>query len=284
MKKTTKLNLWLMLLTLAVSLSAITFATAKILSHKSAETKAGPTQGPPNVNKSNRNAYVRRGQLAPRLAQNLSALGNRLEKPGKERLTLSGTLRTASAETRDFAATLELPDRLRLVVVGPQRRTITFDGQQGNATPTALTADELDLIETLAYDSAEHFFAAQVQGNATRFLGARFRTDDGSPADYNGPYFDIYKIADQIKASGEERAAKLYYFNSDTLLLERVTYVANRGGSEMSVETKLSDWRTVDGQQVARRIERLENGQSMFALTIRSVGLGQRAEDGIFAQ
>jgi len=215
---------------------------------------------------------------------NLNALGNRLEKPGQERLSLVGTWRVVGAvQPRDFAATLEFPDRLRLNVGGPQNRVITFDGQQTKASQIP-AADELDLIETLAYDSAEHFFAAQMQGNATRFLGSRFRTDDGSTPDYDGPYFDIYKIADHIKTSEQERAAKLYYFNSETLLLERVTYDVNRGGSEINVETKLSDWRVVDGQQVARRIERLENGKSVFVLTIRSAGLGRRADDGIFAQ
>lgn len=281
MKKKTKMNFWLALVTLALSLSAITFATAKILRPKSAETKPVAEQNRANATRSNRSAYVRRGQLSPRLAMNLGALGNRLEKPGKERLTLWGTLRTATKETREFAATLEFPEKLRLVVGGPKNRVVTFDGEQANV---ALTPDELDLIETLAYDSAEHFFAAQMQGNAMRFLGARFRTDDGSTPDYDGPYFDIYKIADQIKASGQERAAKLYYFNSDTLLLERVAYVTNRDGAEINVETKLTDWRVVDGQHVAHRIERVENGQQVFVLNIRSAGLGQRVEDGIFAR
>ncbi len=284
MKKKTKMIFWFALLTLALSLSAITFSTAKILRHKSADTKAVANQDRSNVTRSNRSAYVRRGQLSPRLAMNLGALGNRLEKPGKERLTLVGTLRTTTAETRAFAATLEFPERLRLVVGGPKNRVITFDGQQAEALELSPTADELDLIETLAYDSAEHFFATQMQGNAMRFLGARFRTDDGSTPDYNGPYFDIYKIADQIKTSGQERGAKLYYFNSDTLLLERVTYLANRAGSEINVETKLSDWRLIDGQQVAHLIERVENGQSVFVLNIRAAGLDQRAEDGIFAR
>jgi hypothetical protein len=279
MKKNTKTKVWFALLVLALSLSAITFATARILRHKSAAA-----QNPASVTRSNRNAYVRRAQLSPRLAMNLNALGNRLEKPGQERLSLVGTWRVAGAvQPREFAATLEFPDRLRLNVGGPQNRVITFDGQQTKASQTP-AADELDLIETLAYDSAEHFFAAQMQGNATRFLGSRFRTDDGSTPDYDGPYFDIYKIADHIKTSEQERAAKLYYFNSETLLLERVTYDVNRGGSEINVETKLSDWRVVDGQQVARRIERLENGKSVFVLTIRSAGLGRRTDDGIFAQ
>lgn len=282
MKKKTKMKLCLGLMSLALTLSAITFATAKILRHKTTEAKPVTAQNPASVTRSNRNAFVRRAQLSPRLAQNLVALGNRLEKPGQERLALVGTLRVAgTAQSREFAATLEFPDRLRLVVGGPQNRVITFDGQQTKGTPAA---DDLDLIETLNYDSAEHFFAAQMQGNAMRFLGARFRTDDGSTPDYDGPYFDVYKIADQVKASEQERPAKLYYFNSDTLLLERVTYVISRGGSEISVETKLSDWRGTEGQQVARRIERFENGKSVFVLTIRSAGLGRRADDGIFAQ
>ncbi len=282
--KKTKMKVWLVLLVLVLGLSAITFATARILRHESTEAKPVTGQNPSNVTRANRNAYVRRAQMSPRLAMNLNALGNRLEKPGQERLALVGTWRVAGrAQPQEFAATLEFPDRLRLAVGGPQNRVITFDGEQTKATQTP-DADELDLIETLAYDSAEHFFAAQMQGNATRFLGARFRTDDGSTPDYNGPYFDIYKIADQIKTSEQERPAKLYYFNSDTLLLERVTYAINRDGSEISVETKLSDWRVVDGQQVARRIERFENGKPVFALTIRSAGLGRRADDGIFAQ
>jgi hypothetical protein len=277
MKKRTKTSVWLVVFALALSFSVITFATARILRR---DTKPGLAQNPSNITRSNPNVEVRKALLSPRLTLNLNALGNRLEKPGQERLTLMGTLRLGGAETHEFAATLEFPDRLRLVVGGPQSGVITFDGQQTKAA----AADELDLIETLTYDSAEHFFAAHMQGNAIRFLGARFRTDDGSTPDYNGPYFDIYKIADQIKVSGQERPAKLYYFNSDTFLLERVTYVINRDGSEISVETKLSDWRVIDGQQVARRIERFENGKSAFVLTIRSAGLGRRADDGIFVQ
>jgi hypothetical protein len=283
MKNRTKTRLWLVLSALALSLSAITFAAAKILRHKSDTANISTTQNPSKVTRSHRNSYVRRAQLSPRLAQNLRALGNRLEQPGQEQLALAGMWRVAGVtQPREFAATLEFPDRLRMTVNGPQSRIITFDGQQTKATSIS-AANELDLIETVVYDSAEHFFATQMQGKATHFLGARFRTDDGSTSDYDGPYFDIYKIADQIKASGEERAAKLYYFNSDTLLLERVTYVINRGGSEINVETKLSDWRTVDSQQVARRIERFENGKSVFVLMIRSAGLGGRADDGLFA-
>ena len=276
MRTKVKGSVWLPLLIVALGVSAVGFAFAGMM-------RRSPTTTGQNAIKGSRKEYVNRGLLAPRLARHLNALGNRLEKPGKERLTVTGVLRLAAdSQPRQIAATLEFPERLRLVVQnGTQSRLITFDGEESKGQATA---DELDLIETLAYDSAEHFFAAQLQGRAMGFLGSRFRTDDGSTADYDGPYFEIYKIADQIKASGQERAAKLYYFNSDTLLLERVTYLINRDGSDVSVETKLSDWDSAESQQVARRIERVENGRSVLVLNIRSAQFGRRADDGMFQQ
>ena len=109
---------------------------------------------------------------------------------------------------------------------------------------------------------------------ATRFLGSRFRLDDGSSVDYSGPYYDVYKVADQVKTSPDEREQlKLYYFNSETLLLERVTYELTRNGSTVKVEERLGDWTREQGQQVARRIERFENGESVFVLTIGAAHL-----------
>ena len=281
MSKKLKGNLWLLLLLTAVSVSAVGFAASRIVRRSAATTKPDAQQNQPNVSRGR--SYVNRGRLAPRLVRNLTVLGDRLEKPGNERLTITGELRSsADSKANDVTATLEFPDKLRLGIQnGLQNRLIALDKQEIKGQPDA---DELDLIESLTYDSAEHFFNTQIQGNAMRFLGTRFRTDDGSNPDYNGPYFDIYKIADQIDSSGEERAAKLYYFNSETLLLERVTYVVNRNGSEINIETKLSDWRDEDGQKVARRIERLENGKSIFVLNIRSAQFGKRADDGIFQQ
>jgi hypothetical protein len=272
-------SVWLPLLIAALGFSAVGIAATGLMHRRPARTVDVP-QIQPRVNRDR--GYVNRGRLSPRLTFNLNALGNRLEKPGKERLTITGELRSSDAsQASEITAILEYPDRLRLVKNGAQSRSITFDGQVTKEQPSS---EELDLIESLTYDSAEHFFNAQMQGNAMRFLGSRFRTDDGSSPDYSGPYFDIYKIADRIDASGEERASKLYYFNSDTLLLERVTYIISRNGSEINIETKLSDWRDEDGQKVACRIERLENGRSVFVLNIRSAQFGKRAEDGSFQQ
>jgi hypothetical protein len=187
-------SVWLPLLVVALGVCAVGFAFTAVIRRSPTTSATLEKQNVSDVSKASHKEYVSRGILAPRLTRNLSALGNRLEKPGKERLTVTGVLRlTADSQPRQVAAILEFPERLRLVVQnGPQSRLITFDGEK---TKGQAGVDELDLIETLAYDSAEHFFAAQLQGRATRFLGSRFRTDDGSTAGYGGPYFDIYKIA-----------------------------------------------------------------------------------------
>jgi hypothetical protein len=231
-------------------------------------------------------AYVRPSALTPKLLWHLKAMGDRLEKPGKERLSLTGTLaRATDSQAEEMAAVWEFPDRLRLTrQKGIHARVITFDEDRAKAADNELDTAEQDLLETLVYGTADHFFATQVQGMATRFLGSRFRLDDGSSADYTGPYYDVYKVADSVKTSAEPREQlKLYYFNSDTLLLERVTYEITRNGSTVKVEERLGDWTREQGQQVARRIERFENGESVFVFTVRTAHFSPRADDGLFA-
>jgi hypothetical protein len=266
---------------------ALAFAAIDKLGHSStAVTKTSGSQtvsGPASVK---RGAYVRASALSPKLVWHLKAMGDRLEKPGKERLTLTGTLvRANDSKTEAVVAVLEFPDRLRLTVQkGAENRVITLDDDEAKAAESALDTAEQELIETLVYGSAEHFFNTQTQGLATRFLGSRFRLDDGSSADYSGPYYDVYKVADRVKTSADEREQlKLYYFNSETLLLERVSYEITRNGSTVKVEERLGDWTREQGQQVARRIERFENGESVFVLTVRTAGLSARSDDGVFA-
>jgi len=286
MRKSRQKILWPALLAALLLLTAITFAASSKYRRMTTHTVTATSQNQPNPVGVKRRAYVQRSLLSPMLVWNLKALGNRLERPGKERLSVTGTLRhSEDSQAEEVVAVFEFPDRLRLTIEkGHQNRVILFDGEQAKAVGRPLDEVERDLIETLVYGAAEHFFISQAQGQATRFLGARFRLDDGSSANYSGPYYDIYQVADQIKTSANEREQnKFFYFNSDTLLLERVAYEINRDGSTIKVEETTSNWGQEQGQQVARRIERFENGVSVFVLTVRLAGFGQRLGDGIFA-
>jgi len=232
-----------------------------------------------------RGNYVRRGLLNSQLTDKLSALGDRLEKPGSERVAVVGTLaRSTGSRSETYSALVEFPDRLKLVIQnGIQTRVIAFNGDEAMTSGKPIEQDVSELIETLVHDTAEHFFFTQMLGKATRFLGSRFRTDDGSNAHYRGPYFDIYQVSDDVKAAADSPLrAKRYYFNSDTLLLERVCYQIVRDRAPIEVETLLGGWQKAQGQQIARRIERRENGRTVAVITLSTVSPGPRADDGAF--
>jgi hypothetical protein len=223
-------------------------------------------------------AYLWRGRLRSHLREALTTLGDRLERPGKERLMLVGTLKLPSqASGLPFQAVWELPGRLRIETAG---RVLTANGQilTGIVTHT----DEA-LVETFLYDTAEHFFLGQSEGLGTRFLGPRFRLDDGTTADYRDGYYDVYEVIDAVRLGSQVRMQpKLYYVNSETLLLEWAAYQSNRDSSGTKVAVQFGNWRRGDGQSVPGRIVRLENGQAVFTVTVTSAITGPRQNDGLF--
>jgi hypothetical protein len=278
----------------AVPLTAALFTT--VLAVASMRKPLGPKPKAPPVS-SRRNpivtptatdqTYVRAAQVWPQLRWHLKTLGDRIEKPGKERINITGTIKRAGdSQALPMTLTVEFPDRVRLTVQdGLQQRVVTFNGQAAASVGNALMAREREFIETLAYDTAEHFFASQTQGTAMRCLGQRFRADDGTTPNYTGPYYDLYEVSDQIKTAADARQqVKTFYFNSDTLLLEKVRYQIVRNGTPVEVETRISNWQQGQGQQLARRIVRLENGQPVLALTINALAISPRADDGSFGQ
>jgi hypothetical protein len=224
--------------------------------------------------------YVRAGQLRWLTADALRRLGDRLERAGKERMTMTGTLTVAGQPAPiPFRMFWELPGRLRLESqISTGTKIVLFDGARLSGT---VTRQDEDFVEGLFYDSAEHFFVGQMQGLATRFLGSRFRPYDAQGSSYAGPYYDIYEVSDSV-AIGARKQPKLYYFNSNTLLLERVRYQHNRDQSRTNVEIQIANWQTLQGQSAPAQIVRFENGQPVLIVTIASVLISAKQNDGLF--
>ena len=286
MSKKQKRVFWPVVLIVALALGALAFASARN-ARRTIEARLVTSQSPPAVANPTSEEYVRAGRLWPQLRWHLKVLGDRIEKPGKERMTITGTIKRAGdSQALPMSVTLEFPDRLRLTVQdGVQQRVVTFNGQAAAGVGNALTSREREFIETLVYDTAEHFLAGQTQGTAMRCLGQRFRADDGTTPNYTGPYYDLYEMSDQIKTAADARQQiKYFYFNSETLLLERVSYQIMRNGAPVEVETRISNWQQAQGQQAPRRIVRLENGQPVLALTITALTISPRVDDGSFGQ
>lgn len=240
---------------------------------------AGASDGPSAGGK-----YARREALRPRLRESLRLLGDRLEKSGKERVTLEGRL-TRSGETAiPFRITRELPDRLRVEIrADKERHVITFDGKRPGKRGGDLTDLDEDLIETLVFDAVENLFTGPGRGAALRQIALRARADDSEAEDYAGPYYDVYEVTTELKIGQKERLqAKVFSVNSDTLLPEIIRYERERQGANIRVEVQFSDWREVHEQRLPFRVVRLENGSPTLTLEFGSISLGSEQQDGAF--
>jgi hypothetical protein len=223
------------------------------------------------------NEKVNRNALPNQLRWALKELGDRLDRSGKERLSIVGVLRVEGKEPAQAQMIAEFPDRLRLSVQeGSSGRIITFNGSEAKRSGASPDLAEREMVESLIYDTAEHFFLASSRGLMVRSLGNRYRSDDGS-------YHDVYELLDQVNVDPTSRQqAKLYYFNSETQLLEKVRYQTNRNGVPVWIETRLGNWQKKEGQLLASRIARLEEGKPIWTLDISSAATSARVDDGIF--
>jgi hypothetical protein len=279
----------LILLTIVVAIAAGVKATTRASMPGKAGTATavapmavGPIAGMQAAPASADTGLIRRGMIASPLRAALGVLGDRLQRPGKERLMVNGLLRrTGDPQPTPFTLTWEFPGRLRLEQAGHGGpRVLIFDGQSLASSDGQVSPHDREAFEMLIYDSVEHFFIGQATGvGGTRFLGGRFRQDGDSAS----PAYDLVEVTEAVGLGGEAgEQTRTFYFNSDTQLLERVTRADFRDGAETVVETRVSDWRVVAGQQIAHRLERLENHQSTLTITFNNVAVGPRLADGLF--
>jgi hypothetical protein len=233
------------------------------------------------------NGYIDRRGVWPQLYSALDAYGDRLEKPGKERLIAVGTLSNANTTDNEkvpVRLVSEFPDKLRIEKRrGNKIDTTIFDGKEKVKTGDTLGPQEEEELEALAFDSVDHFMVAHMLGKPLRFLGDRFRLDNGTAINYTGPYYDIYQIAEQqFDANNNNKETvqqKLYFFNSDTHKLERITY--KKGTVRVAVE--LARWQKLNGQVIPTSLTRFEDGRPIITLTISTLALMPRGNDGAFS-
>lgn len=249
-----------------------------------------PVTTPQAKNKANPlgKGYLQRKGIWPQLRSTLDAHGDRFEKPGKERLIITGNISdpTLGADEKTPSRLIfEFPDKLRLEKQKKEKLDVTiFDGKTKFKIGGALKKEEENELESLVLDSADHFLAGHMQGFAMRSFGSRFRLDDGSTPNYTGPFYDIYQLTDQIPDNNSEKSTqpKRYFINSHSQLMERVTYQDKRNGGEVEVTVQFSDWQKVNGQQIPTKVTRTENGKAVSILTITTATLSPRTDDGIF--
>lgn len=206
--------------------------------------------------------------------------GPRLTQKGQESHTLNGTLTDQSGVGVPVSVLWQNPGLTTITVQNVSPKKVSFDGSSSTSTSAVTPADQ-DLIESLTDDYPDAFFFAVSNGAAVRFLGSRFRTDDGATKNYQGPWYTIYQKVAPVPGSNAV-IQKLYFFDSSTGLLDRVTYQAASGNGQ--VQTQYSGWRSISGQMVPGKIVRTNASGVEFTLTISQASFGAANSVGAFQQ
>ena len=224
-------------------------------------------------------------QLPPELQTIATALGDRLQTPGKERVTITGTL-TESGNTSTVTVTYQLPNSFRCDRGGAKSRSVSFDGNDNSASDGNLTEQDEDLMESFLEDAPETMLYSLLHGTSLRVLTRRARMDDGTKPNYLGPWAAIYQLVGGAKSrSNQILRQKHYYFDSVTHLPTLVRYrIKQSKGSLTAVETSRTDWIKAGGQQIPGTISRSEDGKNVFVFHATSVSLSPGADDGFFSK
>jgi hypothetical protein len=206
------------------------------------------------------------------------ALGDRVQRPGKERLTLTGSLNQQGTISQ-IQIIRELPGLLRIDESGGKNKSLAFDGTTLNGSSATDAGDE-DLAETLESDTAESFLAKFGPGASVRRLGDRFKVKGETGF---GSQVDIYEVVSPVTLKrNKQTTMKRYMFDSGTGLLRRVVYAATQSGKVVLVQTLLSNYSFASGYPVPGRIARSVDGTEVFAFTLTSAVVAAATPDSTF--
>jgi hypothetical protein len=255
---------------IALGLSAVTLFAAALGSAQSANSKvAAPVP-----------SYLRQSGIHPNARDVLAAIGKRLQVPGFERITYQCSY-TDSNSTSPATFIWQLPGYVSLTISN-NNKTYVLDPNSGLQNGNALSSSELNMLESLSSDLPEGFLYAMTGQGAFRFLGQRFRTDNGRTANYQGPWYDIFETVAKVAAQNNTSRQKFYYFDSTTKLLAQVQYKIPHGNSDTVVTTLYKNWMTLQSNMVPGQIVRQENGSTVFTLTVNSVTVQAQQNDAVF--
>ena len=222
------------------------------------------------------------------LAKNLASRGGaeKLKAISTRKVTGKVTVQVqmppgAQQQAQPAPQTLELPmqvlakrPNLMLQEMRMQdRRVVTaFDGQQAwainpmiGASAQLLQGVQADLIRDQAQFDGPLAYARQ-RGDKMELLGKE----------------DIEGVSAWKLAITHEDKTTTVYLDEKTGLERKVSASVNQGGTQLLVESVISDYQPVDGIMVPRKVQTLVGGQTQATVTIENVEFNVPIEDAQF--
>ena len=219
-------------------------------------------------------AYYAPSRVPPPLRNQFSSLGDRFQKPGKERLTQMGVLLDSSGTPAQVQLVIQSGGRLRIDWIGNPSKSIVFNGSTATVSNTASVADAL--LESLVDDLPDSFMVSAAQGMGFRLVGRRFRNATSGLCDfYDAP-------TPPLANTKQRRTTKRYCFDSTTLLLKDVLYPSGATPNSPQIDTRFSNWQNVNGQAIPGRVTRFLGATTVFDLQLQNNTVSPAAPDGLF--
>jgi len=138
--------------------------------------------------------------------------------------------------------------------------------QQGAGAPQALPAAQASqMMQDSEFDSV--FVDYRTKGVTIELVGVEKLAGK-----------DVY----HLKVQRKNGPVQHYYLDAQTSLEAKVTSEVAQGGSSATVDTELSDYRTVEGRVVPFKTRQLVNGQPAAEMTIDRVEFNVPMPDSLF--
>jgi len=216
-------------------------------------------------------------QTPVELKQYAVALGQRLHKPGKERITASGSI-TCFEDDLPITEAVRIAWQFPLKVRLEQGNALLAFDRNNPAQGMPRVQKTVDIVQTLLEDSVEGFFALQGERISRSYLGSGFRLEGARESD---PGMDVVLMAYPDNFHDRRPVLKSYWFDSSTKLLGVVAYTSASGAATNIV---LDDWRDISGEKIPFRIERWEDNRLLIRLVLDSATFAAGANDGTFGE
>jgi len=230
---------------------------------------SGPVLSICQEKKEEEEIYRQPWQVPSVLRENYAALGNRLQKAGKERITIKGILKKSSG-SKPIQVIIEKGGKAR---IDTSSKSVRFDGKN---VSNGINSDDDELLESFVDDLPENLIETTASGAALRLIGHRYKDAQGKLCNI----FDAWILS---KSNPQrQRTFKRYCFDSNTMLLSWVQYRPDGETKGTLLETRFDDWVVISGQAIPATISRRKDGIIIFSLEAQELNVSSKAADDIF--
>lgn len=200
--------------------------------------------------------YYAPASLSGVLQAQFAALGNRLQQPGNERITMTGTLTDANG-TASVRVIIQNGGNLNITFTGSASPPLIFNGTAASGVTPQATQD--GLLQAFVDDLPDTLMTSAAKGAGLRLLGQRFTNASGAMCDI----YDAPSLGQTVTTTSP--ITKRYCFDSRTFLLNFVEYGTNSG----LAKTQFT-WQQVNGQTVPATVTRTQGGTQTFSFQAQS--------------